>query len=216
MAIIGPSGAGKTTLARILSGALVPTAGVVRLDEIALDHWNEQDRMGATGYLAQDLNLLPASVAKNIARLETKPDDNAVVQAALFTEAHELIGTLPQGYATPIGPGGVILSGGQRQRIALARAFFGSPKFVVLDEPNAHLDEAGNRALDTTLARAKDAAITTIVVTQRKEVLNRADRIMVLNHGRIEMFGPRDGVVAELAKRSAARQKPAKVSPLTS
>ncbi|MCZ6895489.1 MAG: ATP-binding cassette domain-containing protein, partial [Gammaproteobacteria bacterium] len=127
VATIGPSGAGKTTLARILSGALAPTTGAVRLDDIALDHWHEEDRGRATGYLAQDLNLLPASVARNIARLEPVLNDDAVVQAAVFTDAHELIGTLPQGYGTPIGPGGIPLSGGQRQRIALARAFFNSP-----------------------------------------------------------------------------------------
>jgi ATP-binding cassette subfamily C protein len=215
LAIVGPSGAGKTTLARILSGALTPTSGTVRLDDIALANWNASDRGRMSGYLAQDLNLLPASVATNIARLEDEPDDDAVVRAALFTGGHELIGRLPQGYETPIGAGGVPLSGGQRQRIALARAFFGSPKLVILDEPNAHLDEAGNRALDATLGRAKQAGITVIIITQRREVLKRADRVMVLKEGRIEIFGPRDEVIDALAERAPARPRPTKVAPLT-
>ena len=201
IAIIGPSGAGKSTLARMLAGAIEPTSGAVRLDGIALSHWHEQDRGAATGYLAQDANLFPASVALNIARLDTDPDEHAVVKAAQFTGAHAFIGSLPQAYATPVGPGGLPLSGGQKQRVGLARAFFGRPRFVVLDEPDAHLDEAGIRALDVTLARAKEAGITTVVVTQRKAMLARADRIMVLSDGSIETFGPRAEVAQALRVR---------------
>lgn len=193
--IIGPSGAGKSTLARLLVGALAPTAGQVRIGGDDLANWRSEALGPHIGYLPQDVELFPASVAQNIARMEARPDPDKVLAAARLANCHELIQRLPQGYDTQLGAQGQALSGGQRQRIALARAYYGMPRIVVLDEPNASLDSDGEQALIQALKEARAAGITSLVITQRTSVVTALTRIMVLREGRIEAFGPRDEVL---------------------
>lgn len=193
--IIGPSGAGKSTLARLLVGALPPASGVVRIGGDDITNWTDDDLGPFIGYVPQDVELFSTTVAQNIARLQPSPDSGAVIAAAKLANCHELIQKLPKGYDTPIGPQGHTLSGGQRQRIALARAFFGSPKIVVLDEPNASLDSEGEQALIAALLAARAAGITCIVITQRTSLLPALTKLMVLRDGQIEIFGPKDQVL---------------------
>jgi ATP-binding cassette subfamily C protein len=195
--VIGPSGAGKSTLARLLVGALQPTAGVVRIGGDDLRHWSSEALGPHIGYIPQDVELLPATVAQNIARMSAAPDAAKVVEAAQLANCHELIQRLPKGYDTLLGPQGHALSGGQRQRIALARAFYGRPKIVVLDEPNASLDAEGEQALTSALIEARNNGMTCVVITQRTAVVRALSKIMVLKEGRIEAFGPREEVLQQ-------------------
>lgn len=196
LAVLGPSGAGKSTLARALVGAVVPTAGAVRLDGAELSAY-DADRLGACiGYLPQDVALFGGTVAENIARLGPL-DAAAVLRAAERARVHELLLRLPAGYDTPLdGPQGVRLSGGQRQRVGLARALYGDPPLVVLDEPDASLDADGERALVDALRALKADGVAVVVVSQRRAVLAAADRVLVLRDGAIEHQGPVDSVVA--------------------
>lgn len=184
-AIVGPSGAGKSTLARLLVGAARPTSGTVRLDGFELDQWRDDQRAGAIGYVPQDIALFPGTIAENIARLEIDADDQEVVKAAGIAGIHDMIAGLPEGYATVIGPETFNLSGGQRQRVALARALYGSPKVLVLDEPNAHLDSAGEERLAKALQAAAAAGAAIVVVTQRRALLSVADDVLTLDAGKI-------------------------------
>jgi ATP-binding cassette subfamily C protein len=193
--VIGPSGAGKSTLARLLVGAIAPTAGVVRIGGDDRANWLPEALGPFIGYVPQDVELFPATVAENIARMSALPDPQKVVAAARLANCHDLIQSLPQGYDTVLGSQGQTLSGGQRQRIALARAFYGSPKVVVLDEPNASLDSEGEQALIAALLQARGAGITCVVITQRTSVLPALTKMMVLREGRIEAFGPKDEVM---------------------
>lgn len=199
-AIVGPSGAGKSTLARLLVGAIEPSMGSVRIDGADLKQWDRQKLGRHIGYLSQDADMLPGTVAENIARFTPGASDEDVVSAARMASVHDLILALPAGYNTLLGPGGLTLSGGQRQRIGLARAFFGSPRILVLDEPNANLDAEGDAALDRALQEARKTGATVIVITQRKAAAERADRIMIIRDGVIEDFGPK-AVVAENQNR---------------
>lgn len=197
IAIVGPSGSGKTTLARVLVGAIKPSAGIVRFDGIDLANWDPADRGMNLGYLAQSVELFRGTISENIARLRiTVPAQ--VLKAAEMARAHDFIQSLPRGYETPIGEGGLGLSGGQSQRIGLARALFGAPKFVVLDEPNAHLDQNGERGLMETLKDLKALGVGVAVVTHRAHLLERVDKILVMREGTIAMFGPRAEVLAQL------------------
>jgi PrtD family type I secretion system ABC transporter len=199
LGIIGPTAAGKSTLARLLVGSLPPYSGSVRLDGAEVYRWDRADFGRHVGYLPQDVQLFAGTVAENIARMgEVKAE--AVVAAAKLAGVHELILHLPQGYETPIGEGGALLSGGQRQRVALARAFYGSPKLVVLDEPNANLDTAGEEALMTALAEAKERGITLVVVTHRPNLLQRVDKVAMLKDGLIELIGFRNEVLAKVTR----------------
>lgn len=210
VAIIGPSGAGKTTLARVIVGSLLPNTGSVRLDAGAIPNWAPSDRAEYIGYLPQDVELFNGTVRANIARF-TEAEDEAVVAAATLAGAHEVILALPQGYETPIGPAGLALSGGQRQRIGLARAVFGDPRLVVLDEPNSNLDPTGETALVEALKRLKERGVTVIFVTQRPELILHSDRILRLTLGQVDAFGPRDEILgrAMRAVADSGRRAPA-------
>jgi len=187
VAIVGPSGAGKSTLARLLVGAAQPSGGSVRIDAAELRTWDEKQLGRHIGYLAQEVELFPGTIADNIARFDAGADDVAIVEAARRAEAHELILSLRDGYQTTIAG---TLSGGERQRIGLARAFYGNPRILVLDEPSTHLDGAGEAALEAVLAAARAAGVTTIVITHRPAIAAACDRVMVLRGGVIEAFGP--------------------------
>ncbi|WP_455914796.1 type I secretion system permease/ATPase [Pseudomonas syringae] len=203
--IVGPSAAGKSTLARALLGIWPPQHGVVRLDGADISAWDKQKLGPHLGYLPQDIELFEGSISDNIARFG-KIEPEKVVLAARTAGVHEMILQLPDGYDTVIGSEGVNLSGGQRQRIGLARAVYGSPRLIVLDEPNSNLDEVGERALGVALQKMKETGATVFIISHRPNVLSRLDRIMVLNSGTLTMYGPRDQVIAELAQQQAKAQ----------
>ncbi|MCA8926443.1 MAG: type I secretion system permease/ATPase [Alphaproteobacteria bacterium] len=202
--LVGPSASGKTTLARLLVGSWLPTAGTVRLDGADLAYWHANDRGRHIGYVPQDVELFDGTVRENIARL-TDCEPEEIVAAARLARVHEMILRLPDGYDTQMGEGGVWLSGGQRQRIAMARAVFGQPKFLVLDEPNANLDREGDMALLETLKELKAMGSTVIIVSHRPSVLSFVDSVIVLNQGRLEAKGPRDEVLAKLMPGGGAQ-----------
>jgi PrtD family type I secretion system ABC transporter len=187
LVVTGPSGAGKSTLLRLLTGVWQPTAGVVRLDHVNLAHWPRDDLGPWIGYVPQDVQLFGGTVAENIARLG-EVDSPAVIRAAQRAGVHELILSLPEGYDTVIDHMDVILSPGQRQRIALARALYGEPKLLVLDEPNSNLDGAGELALGEAL-KALRGVVTTIMVTHRTTLVQHADKMLVLDAGRVQHYG---------------------------
>ena len=201
LAIIGPSGAGKSTLCRLMVGLAVPNVGEIRLDGSPVHHWDGAQIGRHIGFLPQDVELFTGSVRDNIARMQVA-DDEAIVKAARRAYAHEMIQHFPQGYDTLIGDGGVRLSGGQRQRIGLARAVFGGPRFIVLDEPNANLDQAGEAALAKAIEDLKRAGVALVIVGHRPSTLSVADRILFLKEGRVAMFGERDHVLEMLKERS--------------
>ncbi len=214
LGIVGPSGAGKSTLARVLVGGVLPNGGKVRLDGAELSNWSQTDLGRQVGYLSQEIELLPGTVAENIARLASDAESESVLAAAHKAGVHELILKLPDGYDTRLGPGGFTLSGGQRQRIALARAFFGNPKLMILDEPNANLDEEGDAALSRALLAAKDNGSTVILITQRPQILANVDKILRLQAGAVDFFGTREEFIAkltEMKKRLAERQSSQRV-----
>ena len=205
LAIVGPSGSGKSTLARILVGCLYPTAGKVRLDGTELRNWDRRQFGEFTGYLPQEVELFPGTIKDNICRMRADLPDDKIYEAAVLTDVHDMICQLPNGYETIMERSGAPLSGGQKQRIALARAFFGDPALVVLDEPNSNLDSAGEQALTDTLLRAKEKRVTVIVITQRPAVLNAMDKLLVLRAGRVEAFGPPSEVLVRLVRPPSAR-----------
>lgn len=205
--IIGPSGSGKSILARVLVGAWQPASGCVRLDGADIAQWS-RDRLGPQlGYLPEDIGLFDGRIASNIARLGAcDPED--VIAAARRANAHDMILRLPQGYDTIVGEGGRALSGGQRQRVGLARALFGRPRIVVLDEPDSHLDGEGEDALVRALHALKAEGVTVFVIAQRASLIAHMDKVLVLNDGQIEMFGPRAEVVARVTRGSVPQSVP--------
>lgn len=205
--IIGPSASGKSTLARALMGVWVPQHGTVRLDGADINNWDREQLGPYIGYLPQDIELFEGSISDNIARF-SKVDPEKVVQAAQIAGVHEMILLLPQGYDTVIGSDGVNLSGGQRQRVGLARAIYGSPRLILLDEPNSNLDEVGERALASAIQQLKATGATIFVITHRTTILSQLDRLLVMKDGAITMYGPRDQVMEELQKHNpTAKQK---------
>jgi len=205
LGLIGPSGAGKTTLCRLLLGLWPAGAGRVRLDGADIFTWDQEILGPHLGYLPQDVELFSASVAENIARLNSV-DSEQVIAAAKQAGAHEIILDFPQGYDTRVGEGGVILSGGQRQRIGLARALYGNPKIVILDEPNSNLDEDGELALISSWPKLKQQGTTLIVVTHKASLLANVDKVLMLQNGQLSMFGPRDLVFQKLIETKKQRQ----------
>ncbi|MFA6314273.1 MAG: type I secretion system permease/ATPase [Sterolibacterium sp.] len=207
VAIVGPSASGKTTLARLLVGIWPPANGKVRLDGVDIFPWNKAELGPHIGYLPQDVELFDGTLAENIARF-SHVDMAQVEAAARAVGLHETILSLPQGYETSIGDDGCFLSGGQRQRVGLARAIYGNPRFLVLDEPNSSLDEAGEKALVQTLISLKARGTTIIVITHRTSVLVAVDLMLVLQDGQAKAYGPRDEVLAALQRAAQPAPPP--------
>ena len=211
LGIIGPSGSGKTTLGKIMIGAMQPTVGTIRIDGARITDW-DQDELGRHfGYMPQEPSLFEGTVKENISRFErarsddhAKQIDEAVVRAAKEAGVHELILELPKGYDSPLGLMGSGLSAGQAQRVALARALYGEPRVLMLDEPNAFMDQAGEAALVIAMAKARARGATVIVIAHRRGILSAADRLLVLDSGRPRMLGPAAEVVARLAGPKSA------------
>nr|WP_312798586.1 type I secretion system permease/ATPase [Tianweitania sp.] len=201
LAIIGNSGAGKTTLGKMLVGSILPTSGAVRLDLMDLRNWDQRQFGENIGYLPQDVQLFPGTIKANIGRMREDASDADIYEAAKLADVHELIASLPHGYETVVAADGSPLSGGQKQRIALARAFFGSPKMVILDEPNSNLDSFGEQALARALDHAKQNKITVVTITQRPALLQSVNKVLVLVNGTVVLFGPRQEVLTALAAR---------------
>jgi ATP-binding cassette, subfamily C, bacterial exporter for protease/lipase len=201
--IIGPSASGKSTLARAMVGVWPTQVGKMRLDGVDVFQWNKEEVGPAIGYLPQDVELFDGTIAENIARFG-EIDSEQVIAAAQASGVHDIILHFPQGYDTRIGEAGGMLSGGQRQRIALARAMYGNPAFVVLDEPNSNLDEQGEAALVEAVLAMKAKGSTVVLITHRTNVLRAVDRLMLLRDGQVQIFGPRDEVLRAL---SAAAQQ---------
>ena len=211
LAVIGPSGSGKSSLARALAGVWQPTKGAVRIDGAALTQW-DPDALGAfVGYLPQEIDFFPGTITENIGRLGAV-DDKAVIAAAQVAGVHQIILKMPKGYDTLIGEGGIVLSGGQRQRIALARALYGGPRLIILDEPNSNLDIEGEAALDRALQLMKAAKCTVVVVTHKPQILRHADRVLALSDGAITHFGGRDEVMTKIAGPKIAHLAPVPAS----
>lgn len=204
LGVTGPSAAGKSTLARLAIGVWRPAAGAVRLDDMNIADWRREDVGPALGYLPQDIELFPGTVAQNIARF-TEPDPQAVVQAAQLAGAHAMILSLPQGYDTVIGPAGANLSGGQRQRIGLARAFYGEPALIVLDEPTSNLDAEGEAVVRQAIEQLKEQRTTIIVIAHRPALLAGTDRLLVLVDGRIASLGATAELMAQITRRAVAQ-----------
>jgi ATP-binding cassette subfamily C exporter for protease/lipase len=201
LAVVGPSASGKTTLARLLVGLWPSMGGKVRLDGADVHSWDKTELGPYLGYLPQGVELLEGTLAENIARFGDV-DMVQVEAAARLVGVHELIMSLPQGYNSPVGRDGAMLSGGQRQRVGLARALYGKPVFVVLDEPNSSLDEAGDAALAAAIAALKQLGTTFVVMTHRTSVLGVADKMLIMRDGAQQAFGPRDEVLAALQQKA--------------
>lgn len=208
LVVVGPSASGKSTLARLLVGIWPALQGKVRLDNADLFTWSKEELGPHIGYLPQDVELFNGSIAENIARFG-EIDSQRVIAAATKAGMHDMILRFPQGYDTPIGEGGSALSGGQRQRIGLARALYGNPALVVLDEPNANLDDAGERALVQAIMQLKQEGVTVVLVTHRPSIVSVADQLLVLRDGQVALLGPTQQVLEALARQNAAAQAPA-------
>jgi ATP-binding cassette subfamily C exporter for protease/lipase len=202
LAVVGPSASGKTTLAKLLVGLWPAISGKVRLDGADIHTWEKAEVGPYLGYLPQGVELLEGTLAENIARFGDV-DMVQVEAAARLVGVHELIMSFPKGYNSPVGRDGAMLSGGQRQRVGLARALYGRPVFVVLDEPNSSLDEAGDAALANAILALKQLGTTFVIMTHRSSILGVADKMLLMREGAQQAFGPRDEVLAALQKAQA-------------
>ncbi len=200
--IIGSSGAGKSTLVRAIMGIWPCQKGAVLLDGVDIKEWSKRELGPYVGYLPQDIELFEGSISENISRFDTI-DPVKIVQAAKIAGVHEMILMLPEAYETVIGSEGINLSGGQRQRLGLARAVYGIPRVIVLDEPNSNLDELGERALGVALQKLKQLGSTIFIVSHRPNVLSRVDHVMVMSDGSISLYGERDKVISQLARQQS-------------
>jgi ATP-binding cassette, subfamily C, type I secretion system permease/ATPase len=200
LGIIGPSASGKSSLARALVGAWRPAHGSVRLDGATLNQWSPEALGQHIGYLPQDIELFEGTIGQNIARFETDPDPEAIIRAAEQAGVHNLIVRLPQGYETRIGEGGMALSGGQRQRIALARALYGDPFLVVLDEPNSNLDGEGDQALRQAIEGVRARGGIVIVIAHRPSALIAVDQVLLMANGEPMAFGPKEQIMRPVAR----------------
>jgi len=211
LGIIGPSGSGKSSLARVLVGVWRPARGSMRLDGAALDQWSPKALGRHIGYLPQDIELFEGTIGQTIARFESNPDPEAIITAAEQAGVHELIVRLPQGYETRLGEGGMALSGGQRQRIALARALYGDPFLVVLDEPNSNLDAEGEQALTQAIANVRARGGIAIVIAHRASALAAVDQVLVMANGEAKVFGPKEQIMRPVVRQVS----PVPVQPAT-
>jgi ATP-binding cassette subfamily C protein EexD len=205
LGVIGPSASGKSTLARAILGLWPAASGKVRLDGADISIWNRSDLGPYIGYLPQDIELFDGSISDNICRFG-EPDAEKIVAAAKLAGVHEMILRQPEGYDTVIGGSSGVLSGGQRQRIGLARAIYGSPSLIVLDEPNSNLDDQGEKELVAAIQRIKQSGCTVVIISHRTMVLSAVDKLLVLKDGTTRAFGPRDQVMAALAQNQQQGQ----------
>ncbi|WP_181708255.1 type I secretion system permease/ATPase [Chthonobacter rhizosphaerae] len=212
LGIIGPSGSGKSTLVRALVGAWPVARGEVRFDAALLSHYSPEALAASIGHLPQSIELFDGTVGENIARFRKDATTEEIVEAARLAGVHEMILSFPKGYDTPVGEGGAILSGGQRQRIGLARAVFGNPFLVVLDEPNSNLDPLGEQSLNEAIQRLRQAGKIVIIVAHRPSAIFAANKILSLRSGRAEMFGAKAQVLTALFPRMGQPHKPAPVA----
>jgi ATP-binding cassette subfamily C exporter for protease/lipase len=199
MGVIGPSGSGKSTLARLMVGIWPAAAGNVRLDEVDVYQWNKDELGPNLGYLPQDIELFAGTIAENIARFG-ELDPNKVIEAAKLSGVHDLILHMPEGYETKVGDGGAGLSGGQKQRIGLARALYGDPTLIVLDEPNSNLDDVGELALAKSIEQLRQRKKTVVIISHRPSIIRVTQKLMLLQNGAIAAYGPTDKVLEALAK----------------
>ncbi|CAN7214860.1 type I secretion system permease/ATPase [Bosea sp. LjRoot9] len=209
LGIVGPSGAGKSTLARLLVGVLKPNVGGVYLDGHNVFLWERSSFGDMVGYLPQSVSLLNGTIAENIARMRN-PDPHAILEAARIAGVHELIGRMPLGYDTNVNDGDFKLSGGQRQRIGLARALYGSPRLIVLDEPNANLDAEGEQSLIRAVNAARESGAIVVLIAHRPSIMQVVDKILVLREGRINQFGPRSAIAGMITPGGLVEMEPAK------
>lgn len=214
VAIIGPTRAGKSTLARLIVGALRPNAGVVRMDGADIRNWDPDDLGQHIGYLAQEVEFFPGTISQNIARFDPDAPSEKIIAAAERACCRQLVLAQPKGFDTPIGPTGVRLSGGERQRIGLARAFYGDPRILVLDEPNANLDSEGEAALETAMLDAKAAGSTVLLITHRPSIAAKCDKILMMRDGMVEAYGPAMEVLQKIARAAKPRPATGEVVPI--